>query len=115
MLSKADSFFIEQAEPLAGFLQYLRSYILQYDIHIKEVWQYSMPFYTYKGKRLCYIWIHRQYKKPYLGFVEGEFMDHPELLKEKRKRMSILLLDADEDVPLQLINTLLKKAISFYK
>ena len=71
-------------------------------------------FYCYKGKMFCYLWIHKKYKKPYLGIVEGKKIDHPDLLIEKRERMKILLIDADKNIPVKKINFILKEILSLY-
>jgi hypothetical protein len=74
-----------------------------------------MPFYSYKGKMFCYLWIHKKYKQPYIGIVEGGQINHPDLIQEKRARMKILLVDANKDIPVKKINAILKMAKAFYK
>jgi len=93
----------------------LRDHILQFDKNITEVWQYKMPFYCYKGKRFCYLWVHKKYNQPYLGVVEGKEVEHPDLVMEKRARMKIMLFDPLKDVPLKTIHVVLHKAMSLYK
>ena len=63
----------------------------------------------------CYLWIHKKYKQPYLGIVEGKLFNHLSLISEKRLRMKILLFDPAKDLPIELINTVLQQAINFYK
>ncbi|HEY0610635.1 MAG TPA: hypothetical protein VGD35_13290 [Chitinophaga sp.] len=47
--------------------------------------------------------------------MDGQYIDHPDLIAEKRARMKILLLDADKDIPVKKINLILKKALALYK
>jgi Domain of unknown function (DU1801) len=108
MLRPIDNYFLQNEEPFKSSLQFLRQHILKLDIDITERWLYGMPFFYYKGKRFCYLWIHKKYRKPYIGIVDGNRIDHPELLLEKRARMKILLLDPDKDIPVKKINALLK-------
>ena len=84
MLRPFDNYFIMQDEPFKSCLQALREYILKFDPHITEVWQYGMPFFRYKDHRLCYLWIHKKFRQPYIGIVDGKLIDHPGLLMEKR-------------------------------
>jgi len=63
----------------------------------------------------CYLWVHKKNGLPYIGIVEGGKMDHPDLIREDRARMKILLIDPYADLPLETINTILKTALSFYK
>lgn len=111
MLRPIDNYFLEQEEPIKSCLQFLREHILQLDGNITEGWSYSMPFYYYKGKRFCYLWVHKTLLQPYIGIVDGNKIDHPDLVQEKRARMKILLVDAGRDVPVKKIDTILKQAI----
>lgn len=74
-----------------------------------------MPFFCYKGKMFCYLWIHKTLNQPYIGIVEGKYFDDPELIGEKRSRMKIMLLDERNDLPIKAIETVLQKAINLYK
>ena len=101
MLRPIDNWFLQKDEPLKSCLQFLRGYILRQDAGITEAWQYGMPFYCYKGKRVCYLWVHKKYHQPYIGIVEGKKINHPDLITEKRARMKILLLDPAKDIPIR--------------
>lgn len=114
MLSDSDNFYYEQQEPLRSYLLALKEIILNQDPHIKTAWKYNMPFFCYNEKMFCYLWIHKKLHLPYLGIVEGNKINHPDLLIEKRSRMKILLLDPSKDIPVKKIQTILKLAISFY-
>ena len=74
-----------------------------------------MPFYCYKGKMFCYLWIHKKTGQPYIGIVEGKRINHPDLIIEKRSRMKILLIDADKDISVKKINAVLNAALMPYK
>ena len=115
MLSPIDSWFLHQDEPARTCLQFMRTHILKQNSQISELWKYGMPMFCYKGKMCCYLWIHKKYKQPYLGIVEGKRMKHPDLIQEKRARMKILLLDPTKDIPLKKINGILKEMLEFYK
>src|SRR5438552_3609598 len=115
MLRPIDNYFFQQEEPAKSCLQFLRVHILKLDDNITEAWKYGMPFYCYKGKMFCYLWVHKKYNQPYLGIVEGNKINHPELLREKRARMKILLIDASKDIPFKKITAILRESIEFYK
>ncbi len=115
MLRPIDSYFLQQEEPVKSCLQFLRAHILKQDEHITEAWKYSMPFFCYKGKMFCYLWIHKKLYQPYLGIVEGARIEHPDLLQEKRARMKILLLDPYKDLPIKKINTILQTILALYR
>ena len=115
MDSKLDNFYFQKEEPIKGCLLSLREIILAQDSEITNVMKYGMPFFCYKGKMFCYLWTHKTLQKPYIGIVEGNHFDHPELITEKRSRMKIMLLDAEKDLPIETINLILQKAIGLYK
>jgi len=109
-----DNFYLDQEEPNKSCLLALREMILAQDKRITAAWKYGMPFFCYHGKMFCYLWVHKKWKQPYLGLVEGKQLDHPLLLQEKRSRMKILLIDPKEDLPVEMISSLLKQAIDLY-
>lgn len=114
MTREIDNYFLQKDEPIKSYLLTLRDYILQYDENITEVWQYKMPFYCYKGKRFCYLWVHKKFQQPYLGIVDGKKINHPDLILEKRARMKIMLFDPMKDVPLKTIHSLLAITLRRY-
>jgi len=114
-MKELDNFYFQQDEPTKGCLLALREIILRQDSKITNTWKYGMPFFCYDGKMFCYLWFHKIYKQPYLGIVEGMRFEEPFLIQEKRSRMKIMLFDPNEDLPLDTIESLLKKAIDFYR
>jgi len=110
-----DNYFLQKEEPIKSCLQFLREHILKQDETITEAWKYGMPFYCYRGKMFCYLWLHKIFGKPYLGLVDGHRINHPDLLQEKRARMKIFLIDPTKDIPVRKLNALLKLAIDLRK
>ncbi len=115
MLNPLDNYYLQKEEPVKGCLTFLRQYILNFDSNITETLKYGMPFFCYKGKMVCYLWVYKKYGQPYLGIVEGMKMKHPDLIVEKRARMKIFLLDADKDIPVKKVNTILKEMLTLYQ
>ncbi|NCD69719.1 DUF1801 domain-containing protein [Mucilaginibacter agri] len=111
MLRPIDDYFLQKDEPVRSCLQFLRKHILDYDAAITEAWRYGMPFYYYKGKMFCYLWVHKKFHLPYIGMVDGKLIDHPDLIQEKRARMKIMLIDPSEDLPIGDINNILNQAM----
>lgn len=114
MLTPLESFYLNQEEPLRGCFMALRDCILKQDEHITAEWKYKLPFFYFKGKMLCYLWIHKKYHQPYIGIVEGNRIAHPDLLQEKRARMKILLIDPERDLPIEKIGQILRAALALY-
>lgn len=92
----------------------LRDLILKQDPHITAEWKYKLPFFYFKGRMFCYLWIHKKTGQPYIGMVEGIRLEHPELIREKRARMKIFLVAPDEDLPVKTIEGILQQALKLY-
>ncbi|WPU92660.1 DUF1801 domain-containing protein [Mucilaginibacter sabulilitoris] len=115
MPTQTDNFYLQKDEPLKSCLLALRDIILKQDKDISAAWKYGMPFFCYKGKMFCYLWVHKKLHQPYMGIVEGKRFDHPNLIIEKRSRMKIMLFEADQDLPVTTIEDILKQALDLYK
>jgi hypothetical protein len=115
MMKEIDNFYLQQDEPIKGTLLALREIILSQDADVTNVLKYGMPFFCYKGKMFCYLWVHKKHKQPYIGIVEGKRFNEPFLIQEDRSRMKIMLFDPNKDLPLKTINTILQQAINLYK
>ncbi|MEO6305382.1 MAG: DUF1801 domain-containing protein [Bacteroidia bacterium] len=113
MLSDLDNFYLRKEEPAKSCLLALREIILSQDADITAAWKYGMPFFCYKGKMFCYLWVNKQ-GCPYIGIVEGKNIEHPKLIAEKRSRMKIFLVDPDKDLPMKSIQLILKQALDLY-
>jgi hypothetical protein len=115
MLRDIDNYFLEKEEPVKSCLLFLRDHIINFDENITEAWKYRMPFYCFKSKMFCYLWVHEKKGLPYLGIVEGRRIDHPLLIQESRARMKIMFIDPEKDIPVDVIDEILTTAMSFYK
>lgn len=111
-MSQVDDFFLNQEEPVKSCLLALKTVIREIDPEIELSLRYGMPFFILKGKRFCYLWTHKKHQQPYIGFVDGNQMNHPQLLQENRTRMKILLIDPEKDIPVELVRKLVLEAIS---
>lgn len=113
-LTASNNFYLQQPEPNRSCLLALRNIIVKQHPGITPVWKYAMPFFYYNDKMFCYLWVHKKYKQPYIGIVEGNKLNHPELIMEKRARMKIMLVNPDADLPVDTITHILQQALALY-
>lgn len=113
-MKEIDNFYLEKEEPVESCLMALRQIILDRDRNISEAWKYRMPFFCYKGKMFCYLWVEKKTGLPYLGIVEGNKIAHPELIQDERLRMKIMRFDPSKDLPLDTISEIIDTAIKLY-
>jgi len=114
MLREIDNFYLRQEESAKSCLLALREIILKFNEEITEAWKYRMPFFCYRGKMFCYVWIDKKTRQPYIGIVEGRKVFHPELIGGNRSRMKIMYVDPEKDLPIKTIRKILKMAMVFY-
>lgn len=114
-MEKMDHFYLDREEPIKGCLLALREIILRQNPEISATWKYGMPFFCFRSKMFCYLWVHKKIGQPYLGIVEGKHFEQPFLLQEKRSRMKIMLFDPNEDLPLETIELILQQALQLYQ
>jgi hypothetical protein len=114
-INNVDDFFLNLQEPLQSTLLAIDSILKQQDKNIVVAIKYGMPFYHYKGRMFAYVWQDKKTKEPYIGFVEGQKINHPKLETGDRKRIAILRCSTTKDLPLTAIKTITKQALHFYK
>ncbi|UOU99103.1 DUF1801 domain-containing protein [Chryseobacterium daecheongense] len=103
-MNPIQEYFYRIEEPARSTLLFLRKKILESDPeYITETLSFGLPFFKYKKKMLCYLYYSKKYQKHYISFYHGDRLRHPELLQEGRKKFKILLIDVEEDLPLELI------------
>ena len=113
-MKELDNYYMQQEEPVRGCLLALRRVILAQDEHIVPAWKWQLPFFFYKNEMFCYLSFHKKFKLPYLAIVDGNQLDHPALLAENRKRIKIMLIDPEKDLPIGTIEEVLQRALALY-
>lgn len=114
MIDELYNFYLDKDEPQKSCLLALRSIILTQDECISETQKWGMPCFCYKTKILCYFWVDKKTDEPYILFVEGKYLNHPQLEAGSRSRMKIFRVDPNQDLPLEVIKELLNDALELY-
>lgn len=114
-MEKLENYYLNKSEPNQSCLLALRSIILNQDKEITETQKWGMPCFCYKKKMFCYLWIDKKTNEPYILMVEGKHLNYPELEEGDRKRMKVLRVNPNQDLPLKTIETILQKALELYK
>jgi hypothetical protein len=101
MSAELDNYYLNQPEPTQECLLALKRIFLNADCHISETRKYQVPFFYYKGKKLCFLWVNR--KKLILGFVTDKSI-YPIVEGMKRKdEMEMIQIDPIKDLPFEMI------------
>lgn len=115
MSKEPDHFYLNQPEPNRGCLLALRDIILAMDEQVTATVKYGMPCFCYRNKMFCYLWTDKKTAEPYILMVEGQRLEHPQLEAGTRARMKILRVNPNEDLPIEVIRTILNDALDLYR
>lgn len=110
-----DHYYLNQPEPNQSCLLALRAIILKQDEQVTETVKYGMPCFCYRNKMFAYLWTDKQTTEPYMLFVEGKHLQHPDLETGTRSRMKIYRINPTQDLPLETIELLLQMALDLYR
>ena len=100
-----EGFYEEKDESIKACLLALRRIILAQDHNVNET----------QKKAFCYLWTDKKTLEPYVLFVEGKHLNHPNLEIGKRSRMKIFRVNSDKDLPIQTLQQLLNSALDLYR
>lgn len=115
MSIEPSSYYLNKTEPNKSCLLFLRELILKQDANITETRKYGMPCFCYKNKMFCYLWVDKKTDEPYVLFVEGNKLEHPQLESGSRKRMKILRVNPTKDIDTETIKLLLNQSLGLNK
>jgi hypothetical protein len=96
-----ESYYLSKPEPYQSCLLALRDVILRANSGICHERKFQIPFFTYKGKKLGYLWING--RKLMLGFcLDKSLQEVSEGVKSKDKYES-MQIDPNADLPVDII------------
>ncbi|MEL4307680.1 DUF1801 domain-containing protein [Joostella sp. CR20] len=114
-MNEQNAYYLNKLEPVKSCLLSLRNFILKQDENITETRKYGMPCFCFKNKVFCYLWTDKKTDEPYILFVEGKYLETPELEAGNRSRMKIFRVNPSIDIPIDSIEILLNKALDLYR
>jgi len=113
MTAELENYYLKQPEPLQGCLLALKHFILNADSRISETRKYQVPFFYFKGKKLCFLWVNRT--KLIFGFVKDKSI-LPVVEGIRRKdEMEMIQIDPNKDLPVEMITDHLKQLMNLYE
>ncbi|PQA96445.1 protein of unknown function (DU1801) [Chryseobacterium piscicola] len=113
-MNPLEEYFFRIPEPERSALLFLRKKILESDPeNITLTLSFGLPFFKFKKKMLCYFYFSKKHQQYYVSFYHGDRLNHVLLLSEGRKKFKILLIDMEEDLPVELIMELIDEVKKF--
>ncbi|MDB5158897.1 MAG: hypothetical protein JWR50_3604 [Mucilaginibacter sp.] len=101
MIKTLESYYLSKPEPYQSCLLALRDIILSANLLICHERKFQIPFFTYKDKKLAYLWLDR--KKLKLGFcLDKSLLEVTPGVKPKDQYES-MVIDPNEDILIEII------------
>lgn len=115
MVRGIDNYYLSKSEPNRSCLLAMQYIILKHDEKIRETLKWNIPCFYYEDKVLCYLWLDTKTKEPLLLMEDGHLIEHHALEETKYKNMKLYRIDANKDLELKSINTILEQGITALK
>lgn len=113
-MTPIDEFYSSFDEPIQGTLIAIKDHILSLDNRLNLQWKYQMPFIYIGKKMFCYTRLDKKTQEMYISFADGYRLEHYGLVSDGRKRFKLLFIDPNEDLPEEIIETVVNSALKFY-
>ncbi len=114
MLPAIDQYIEGLGEDNKSFVQALIAIIFKQDEHLHLKCSFGLPFFYFKGNPFCYINIDQKTKQPYLGFMNGKWLQHKNLHAEGRKMVKLLRFNNQNDIPLKMLQAVIAEALQLF-
>ena len=111
MTDDLHAFYLNREEPHKSCLLALRDLLLTPAFQLSETRKYGIPCFTHGKKAVCYLWTDKQTGHPYILWVEGNQLTHTALKTGNRKRMKVLKVNPLQDLPVAIIEEILRQAV----
>ena len=101
MTTPLESYYLNKPEPYRSCLLALKDIILHANPGIVHERKFQIPFFTYKGKKLGYLWLNR--KKLMLGFCLDKSLQETIGGVKPKDKYESMQIDANADIPVDII------------
>lgn len=115
MSESTESWYLKHEEPNRSCFLAMREIVRKLDAEVEETIKYGAPCFVYHGRAFCYLWKDKKTNDPYFLLVEGKHLSNLALEAGDRKRMKILRVDANTDLPVTTIISVLEEALDLYR
>lgn len=96
-----ESWYLNKPEPYRSCLLALKDIILRADAGIGHERKFQIPFFTYKGKKLGYLWLDR--KKVKVGFCLDKSLQEAVGGVKPKDKYESMQIDPNADIPVEII------------
>jgi hypothetical protein len=101
MNTTLESYYLSKPEPYQSCLLALKDIILRHNPGICHERKFQIPFFTYKGKKLGYLWLNG--KKLMVGFCWDKSLQEVIPNVRPKDKYESMRIDPNEDIPIDII------------
>lgn len=106
-----DEYFLNLPPANQSTMLVVRDFLLAAPYHLVEKYKWRTPVYHHADRYVCYLYHEKKKHRSYLAFVNAQTFEHELLRAEGRKMMRFIVLNPEEDVPLEAIREVLAQAV----
>jgi len=101
MIKTLEGYYLSKPEPYQSCLLALRDIIMSTNADINHERKFQIPFFTYKGKKLAYLWLDK--KKLKMGFCLDKSLQPVTEGVRPKDIYESMIIDPNEDIPIKII------------
>lgn len=101
MTTTLESYYLSKPEPYQSCLLALKDIILRVNPGIQHERKFQIPFFTYKNKKLGYLWLNQ--KKLMLGFCLDKSLQGDVAGAKPKDKYESFRIDPNADLPMDII------------
>lgn len=113
MNTELEDYYLKHPEPVRGCLFALKQIIMSVSDQVTHGRKYQVPFFSYKGKKLGFLWMNR--KKLILGFVTDKSVLLPVEGTRLKDQLEMIQIDPNADLPKEMIVEKIRELIRLYE
>jgi len=100
-MTPLETYYLNKPEPYRSCLLALKNIIMQTNPGVVHERKFQIPFFTYKSKKLGYLWLNR--KKLMLGFCLDKSLQETIGGVKPKDKYESMQIDANADIPIDII------------
>jgi hypothetical protein len=101
MIPTLEGYYASKPEPYQSCLLALKDIILRANAGIRHERKFQIPFFTYKGKKLGYLWLNG--KKLMVGFCWDKSLQKVIPSIKPKDKYESMRIDPNADIPIDII------------
>ena len=111
-MTEIENFYESLHEPNKSCFLFLRKHLLEFGKDFTEHWKWKLPFFYYKKKPFCYIWVDKKSNFPYVCFTRSLHIEHPQMKLGERKKMKAITINPNSDIDIETLNQIIEESLT---